>query len=191
MCCRRPLRDPARGDVLHLEDEAGRVFVGGGEERRVQRDRDEVAVGARAAKLERAGGRRARDSRFVELGRERRVVVAMDEFAEVGAHQLVAGRAEDLAQRGIRLQDDALVSDERHADRGVSERFLEPALALLQLGQVARRLGGLALGGGDALLLGELGVLDVAQVQAVRQDDARDHRQRREEDADAQALVAR
>ena len=52
------LGDAARGHVLHLEDEAGRVFVGDREERRrVQRYRDEVAV-----RVARSGPRlRARD----------------------------------------------------------------------------------------------------------------------------------
>ena len=183
------LGDPARGDVQHLEDEAGRVLVGGREERCVQRDRDEPAVGARAAELQRAGGRRA-GQQALELGREGRVIVAVNEGAEIETHQLIGRAPEDLAQRGIRLQHDAIVGDQRHADGSVRERLLEPALALLQLGQVARSVGGFALGRGDALLLRELGVLDVPQVQAVRQDDAADDGQRGEEDTHAQALVA-
>ena len=62
------------------------------EERCVQRDRDEVAVGPRAAQLERARrGRAAKAGR--ELAGERGVIVAMDELAEVGALQVVRRRA--------------------------------------------------------------------------------------------------
>jgi hypothetical protein len=40
-----------------------------------------------------------------------------------------------------------------------------------------------------ALLLGELRVLDVAEVEAVGKNDAADHRKRGEEHADAEAFV--
>ena len=55
-----PFRDPAGGDVLDLEDEAGRIVVGGGEERGVQGDRDDAAIGPRTSKLDRARGGGAR-----------------------------------------------------------------------------------------------------------------------------------
>ena len=98
----------------------------------------------------------------------------MHEFAEVRAQQFLFAAREDLAQRRVRLQHQTVVGDERHADRRVGERLLEAALALLQLGEVARGVGGFALGGGDTLLLRELGVLDVAHVQPVHEHhDAR------------------
>ena len=173
------LRDAPRGDVLHLEDEAGRVFVGAGKNEACKRDRDHAAVRTRASQFQRAGGGGAREQ-VVELARKRRVVVAMHECAEVRTQELVLPAGENLAQRRVRLQDDAILSDERHADRRVGERLLEPAFALLQLRQMARRFGGLALGGGDALLLGELGVLDVTEVKAVCEHHDREDGQRRE-----------
>ena len=107
------------------------------------------------------------------------MVVAMDELAEVHAEELVGCATEDLAQRRIRLQHRAVVRDQRHADGGVGEGLLEAVFALLELFEVARGFGGFAFGGGDALLLCALGVFDVAQVQAMREDDTADDGQAR------------
>ena len=104
--------------------------------------------------------------------------------------ELVGRATEDLAQRWIRLQHRAVVPDQRHADGGVGEGFLEAVFAFLELFEVARGFGRFALGGLDALFLRELDVLHVAEIKPMREHDAADDGKRGEEDPDAEAFVA-
>ena len=154
---------PPRADILHLQDQAGRVGPGLRKVAAMHRHPD---LGPGAVAQAQLDGERV-DAGRVELahafGQPGRIG-QVDQFVEGTTGQRAAvGLADQLAQRVVDLQHLAVEVDQDHADRGMGEGAVEAALALLQLHQMAGRHLGHALDGLHLLVPGQLGGLLLAE----------------------------
>ena len=132
-----------RGDVLRLQDQAGRARGAPREVAAMQRDPHLVPLGMPAAQFD-GGGLYLLAHHAAQLFAQRVHVGHVEEGVEVAPDHVTLGVPEQGAQSGVDLQHLAFGGHQRHADGGMRERAVEAPLAVLQLHHVLGRLRRLA-----------------------------------------------
>src|ERR1700686_5341352 len=112
----------------------------------------------------------------------------MDDLRELGSKELDLRLFQQAAQCLIRLEDAAVGRYQDHADRGMRERAVKPVLAVVQLGEVPRRVSGFALGRSDLIALRALGCLDLLEVEMERRQKHPDDWRRGDQDSSAKPV---
>ena len=135
-----------RGDVVRLQNQAGRAGPQLGEQAAMRGHPQGVAVLVPAAQLERDVVGQAIVQVNHRVG-ERDQIFAADKLADVSVHQVFTGPAQQLTHRGVGLQDLAAERQQRHADRGVCESTVKTPFAGFQLAHMAGAGQGFAVVG--------------------------------------------
>ena len=178
-----------RGDILDLEDQAGRRAFDVRDEAAVHRRPDDVAFVVAQLQLD----RERVDLLGVEPRQatvEQRDVGGVDEVGdETLRDRLVAAQAEQPAQGLVRLHDAARRRHQRHADRSMREGAVEASLARLELAHVACAELGFALDGVEVMLAHGLVRLLLAKEVVKRGHEHRCHRHGDHQHDDSRLLV--